>query len=574
MKYLIILTYIIVLPTKSYAGIGKAIFKELFGEAAEQTIKRAGRDAGEEALEVVKKTGNLKVDDASVGLLGKGGNPIPSDFPESQFQNAMDNLNLALRSESQPSKEILFDGLSFDFRTTSSSFNSNAIFEKYFYPDESFLDRLINQRNRFKAELSYYEACSIRGKDSQLASRYKALLDREELMTSEALHQKCETAVLSPSKNKQLESIETSIESVDQTNPDLIIKPVLALSRSELFQLRSIDHCRPISKIYFTSVKVKKFFNEFRSGVKRPAKIFAENEEIFSKQIYAWKSVPEERRIFIIGSSEDALAIEAIEVSLRNEGFSTFFYKHVLDPDGNLPPSELVGTFFSTSGKTFVYEPSLAKGSSYIAVESETARRYLAGEQSLIVFSSRDLKIAIGTTSTGLVGCQILKLTNQKDLAEPKDQISLFALPKTTVPFPEFLSKDGMTAYQDGKFLEARRLWREYLSEMSNHHKSEVSRIHATRMNIAACDLELGEIESAVEQLKSLIIELDSLEIRNSLAARCRHHLARSLVVKNETTEARLLFQEALQIYADLPYDDEDQSQREESRQNLLNLEN
>jgi hypothetical protein len=146
--------------------------------------------------------------------------------------------------------------------------------------------------------------------------------------------------------------------------------------------------------IDFVTVDVQRFGRDFRQGFDRPDQTLDALRGTHDDLLQAWRSVPRERRVFLIGSGADAPAAQALRQRLRGDGYEVFFYDFCRAGGRPLCPSPAVGAFFASSGQTLVLETGRAAASGYIRLEVAVAQRLRGQRPPFMVLSSDDVRRA------------------------------------------------------------------------------------------------------------------------------------------------------------------------------------
>lgn len=229
-----------------------------------------------------------------------------------------------------------------------------------------------------KAESLYDEICAHLGREDALAKRMAASLEASYRLEKSSI----ELDIL----GQNFESLGKRIEIPKFTNDQVRL-------------LKNVSDCNPSARIHVVDAKVKRFASEFLHGAKSYDEVFRAGRISHPEIINPWLSARRCDRVFIIGSSEDSAEIARLTKSLKADGKEVFFYKFATDSAGALPPTELVGACFRSSGSAMVFRKSLDVRSRYIPIEIEVARRLLTDQAELIIFKPSELITAASGTS-------------------------------------------------------------------------------------------------------------------------------------------------------------------------------
>lgn len=145
------------------------------------------------------------------------------------------------------------------------------------------------------------------------------------------------------------------------------------------------------AKFRLVPMGTEPFLSEFRQGVEAPRKYLEDVAKWDQAYIRDWLNTPQEQRIFAIGSKEDYPNVERLVTTLRDRGFSVFFYKMCTRPDGKLCPSQAVGAFCATAGSIILSTSSHASGSRHVSIEQYLALQAQGQLKEVILLKRQEL---------------------------------------------------------------------------------------------------------------------------------------------------------------------------------------
>ena len=156
-------------------------------------------------------------------------------------------------------------------------------------------------------------------------------------------------------------------------------------------------HLKPLCKILvhktglsgssIVNGAVKQFSTDFERGFKNPDRFMSEVSLNQRPLVDEWLAVPQEKRIFVIGSGKDSAKVSELTESLESHGYKVFFYDFCRQSSGVLCSSQAVGAMCGKSGITMLYQTPFAEHSEYVKVEVATAG-FLEGLNDKVVFIS------------------------------------------------------------------------------------------------------------------------------------------------------------------------------------------
>jgi hypothetical protein len=170
------------------------------------------------------------------------------------------------------------------------------------------------------------------------------------------------------------------------------------------------------------SFGVKSFGREFVEGSEAPD-TWLEADHIHSlprRRLENWQSAPPEKRVFIIGSAEDAASVHALQTHLEDNGFATFFY----DNCKPLCASQVVGAFCSQAHSVVVMQTPEANRSSYVKAEIAKAREVKRLAPELVLMDPRDFLRSAAVSAVDTIGKVMQQASTPPAPGEPAFHVS------------------------------------------------------------------------------------------------------------------------------------------------------
>jgi hypothetical protein len=197
----------------------------------------------------------------------------------------------------------------------------------------------------------------------------------------------------------------------------------------------------PVSGIAFVSIKVKSFAQRFFRGAQEP-KEYLHADGVNKEFVTTWEKTPLEKRIFMVGSRNNAEQIRGVISQLARDGFQVFFYLFCAEIPGKLCPDETVGAFFATAGLAVVFDTSDAAASPFVRLELKTAQRVRNGQPLIFMITPQPVLDAL---QAGLDALQagLDALPDRLDALPVKQSIQAGAT------LPGQLSRQAVAIYTD-----------------------------------------------------------------------------------------------------------------------------
>jgi hypothetical protein len=161
-----------------------------------------------------------------------------------------------------------------------------------------------------------------------------------------------------------------------------------------------------VGAVSFVSTKVKFFCLKFADGYKNHAAILDHASERYRPLVEHHRSVPVERRIFLIGTGKDKTLIGRQIQQWEHNGYAVYFYE-LCEAFGPLCHDEIVGAFMGESGWIIVDDTPAAHASPYVFLEAATSQQLRAGEVRMTLVSPHDLMQAAANFGTAAAAATI-----------------------------------------------------------------------------------------------------------------------------------------------------------------------
>lgn len=153
-----------------------------------------------------------------------------------------------------------------------------------------------------------------------------------------------------------------------------------------------------LPKVVYANSQAKAFSQSFLRGARDSKNRLRQLRAQRAALVDSWLQSAPEKRVFIIGASQDSREIRLLQRNLQRDGFATYFYKNCEAALAALCTSEEVGAFFATAAHAvLVQSPSVAL-SGFIPVELATAHSLSSGGM-VLVFTPDDLMRAASRTA-------------------------------------------------------------------------------------------------------------------------------------------------------------------------------